>query len=145
MQTVSRPACVTFCAQRAEKVGIVVMMTALGSLRTVQQVNPTDATERKRRLVQYYRQLEDISLKIIHPVINFNLKSISWIILSSLVLTDHMRFPTYVMLGRGERGGGVCLLHPLSLSVQMNALFRNIIHAEAHTEAGNNSFHRGDK
>jgi len=32
-------------------------------------------------------------------------------------------------------GGGVfCLPHPLSLSVQMNALFRNILHAEAQTD-----------
>lgn len=31
----SRPGSVTFCARYAEKVGIIVVMTAVGSLRTV--------------------------------------------------------------------------------------------------------------
>lgn len=57
--------------------------------------------QQKTSLVQYYRQHERTSLKMIHLVISFNLKSSARIILSSQILTDHMRFLTYV------RGGGL--------------------------------------
>lgn len=87
-------------------------------------------------LVRYYRQYGHISLKTTRLVINFNLKSITRIILFSPILTDHMRFPTYV------KGGSAS--HIRFRCVQMNALFRNIIHAEANTlEQGNILFTEG--
>lgn len=41
---------------------------------------------------------------------------------SLLIVTDQSHFFPHIY----EVGGGICLPHPLSLSVQMNALFRNI-------------------
>ena len=89
--------------------------------------------QQKMTRMQRYSERERNSVALIHLVINVSLKWNSWIVLSWQILTDRLRFPTYVEGGGGEgRGSAPASYIRFRCLCKMNALFRNIIHAEAH-------------
>lgn len=123
-----------FALSMQKRWGMVVLMTAVGSLRTARLStagNPPPQMQQKMSLImqcdgQREHNENDSSGAELGPEINP---------MDHFILTAFDRSYAF-----GKEGSAS---HIRLLCLQMNALFRNIIHAEAHTEAGNNCSQRG--
>lgn len=85
-----------FCARYAEKVGMIVLVTAVGRgcglYGSVQQVNPTDATEREKKCCDIAGKA---TVRCVHLVIDLNTPDHnSWVVFTdfdrSYAFSPHM-------------------------------------------------------